>query len=100
VPTAGAILDLFFASCQTIAITARSYRLKDHATAGRKREQKIEEEIRAERMLPGPRAKARSSAPARFISLGAPYGKRSILITSRPTLIGRDKREPLWNGEI
>ena len=32
VPTAGAILDRFLHHAQTIAITGRSYRLKDHAT--------------------------------------------------------------------
>jgi hypothetical protein len=32
VPTAGAILDRFLRHAQTIAITGRSYRLKDHAT--------------------------------------------------------------------
>jgi len=31
VPTAGAILDRFLHHAQTIAITGRSYRLKDHA---------------------------------------------------------------------
>ena len=31
VPTAGAILDRFLHQAQTIAITWRSYRLKDHA---------------------------------------------------------------------
>jgi len=31
VPTAGAILDRFLHYAQTIAITGRSYRLKDHA---------------------------------------------------------------------
>jgi len=30
VPTAGAILDRFLHHAQTIAITGRSYRLKDH----------------------------------------------------------------------
>ncbi|MGA2173660.1 MAG: ATP-binding protein [Verrucomicrobiota bacterium] len=32
VPMAGAILDRFLRHAQTIAITGRSYRLKDHAT--------------------------------------------------------------------
>ena len=32
VPTAGAILDRFLHHAQTIAITGRSFRLKDHAT--------------------------------------------------------------------
>jgi hypothetical protein len=32
VPTAGAILDRFLHHAQTIAITGRSYRLKDRAT--------------------------------------------------------------------
>jgi DNA replication protein DnaC len=32
VPTAGAILDRFLRHAQTIGITGRSYRLKDHAT--------------------------------------------------------------------
>jgi DNA replication protein DnaC len=36
VPTAGAILDRFLHHAQTIAITGRSYRLKDHAAASRK----------------------------------------------------------------
>jgi hypothetical protein len=31
VPTTGAILDFFLHRAQTIAITGRSYRLKDHA---------------------------------------------------------------------
>ena len=36
VPTAGAILDRFLHHAQTIAITGRSYRLKDHvAIAGK-----------------------------------------------------------------
>ena len=36
VPTAGAILDRFLHHAQTIAITGRSYRLKDHATVAGK----------------------------------------------------------------
>src|SRR6202161_425739 len=36
VPTAGAILDRFLHHAQTIAITGRSYRLKDHATVSGK----------------------------------------------------------------
>jgi hypothetical protein len=36
VPTAGAILDRFLHDAQTIAITGRSYRLKDHATVAGK----------------------------------------------------------------
>ena len=36
VPTAGAILDRFLHHAQTIAITGRSYQLKDHATAAGK----------------------------------------------------------------
>src|ERR1017187_2474521 len=36
VPTAGAILDRFLHHSQTIAITGRSYRLKDHATIAEK----------------------------------------------------------------
>jgi hypothetical protein len=36
VPTAGAILDRFLHHAQTIAITGRSYRLKDHAIAAGK----------------------------------------------------------------
>jgi DNA replication protein DnaC len=36
VPTAGAILDRFLHHAQTIAITGRSYRLKDHATTAGK----------------------------------------------------------------
>ena len=36
VPTAGAVLDRFLHHAQTIAITGRSYRLKDHATAAGK----------------------------------------------------------------
>jgi len=32
VPTAGVILDRILHHAQTIAITGRSYRLKDHAT--------------------------------------------------------------------
>jgi DNA replication protein DnaC len=35
-PTAGAILDRFLHHAQTIAITGRSYRLKDHAAVTRK----------------------------------------------------------------
>jgi hypothetical protein len=31
-PTVGAMLDYFLHHAQTIAITARSYRLKDHAS--------------------------------------------------------------------
>ncbi len=38
VPTAGAILDRFLHHSQTIAITGRSYRLKDHAAAAGKEE--------------------------------------------------------------
>jgi DNA replication protein DnaC len=38
VPTAGAILDRFLHHAQTIAITGRSYRLKDHAAAAGKEE--------------------------------------------------------------
>jgi len=34
----GAILNRFLHHAQTIAITGRSYRLKDHATAARKEE--------------------------------------------------------------
>jgi DNA replication protein DnaC len=34
---AGAILDRFLHHAQTIAITGRSYRLKDHASRGGKR---------------------------------------------------------------
>lgn len=34
--TAGAILDRFLHHAQTIAITGRSYRLKDHATVAGK----------------------------------------------------------------
>jgi DNA replication protein DnaC len=36
VPTDGAILDRFLHHAQTIAITGRSYRLKDHATVAGK----------------------------------------------------------------
>jgi hypothetical protein len=36
VPRAGAILDRFLHHAQTIAITGRSYRLKDHATVAGK----------------------------------------------------------------
>ena len=36
VPTAGAILDRFLHHAQTIAITGRSYRLKDHAAVAGK----------------------------------------------------------------
>jgi len=36
VPTAGAILDRFLHHAQTIAITGRSYRLKDHSTVAGK----------------------------------------------------------------
>lgn len=39
VPTAGAILDRFLHHAQTIAITGRSYRLKDHAAAAGKDDQ-------------------------------------------------------------
>ena len=38
VPTAGAILDRFLHHAQTIAITGRSYRLKDHAAIAGKEE--------------------------------------------------------------
>jgi len=36
VPTAGAILDRFLHHAQNIAITGRSYRLKDHPTIASK----------------------------------------------------------------
>ena len=41
VPTAGAILDRFLHHAQTIAITGRSYRLKDHATIAGNEDKKI-----------------------------------------------------------
>jgi hypothetical protein len=39
-PTAGAVLDRFLHHAQTIAITGRSYRLKDHATIAGKEDKK------------------------------------------------------------
>jgi hypothetical protein len=40
VPTAGTILDRFLHHAQSIAITGRSYRLKDHATVAGKEDKK------------------------------------------------------------
>jgi hypothetical protein len=65
VPTAGAILDRFLHHAQTIAITGKSYRLKE-AAGGQAQENKKEGSPTNLRP-PGPRAKARSSAPAGLI---------------------------------
>ncbi len=50
VPTAGAILDRFLHHAQTIAITGRSYQLKNHAIIAGK-EDKIKKQIQVQRTL-------------------------------------------------
>jgi hypothetical protein len=90
VPTAGAILDRFLHHAQTIAITGRSYGLKDHATLSGKEE-------KPRRSNPSPTTQAARrlrrgetfdrrtgelngslSGSARFTLLLTDYGQRSI----------------------
>lgn len=66
VPTAGAILDRFLHHAQVIAITGKGYRVKeDPASQGKTKSSGSPTNLRP----PGPRAKARPLAPARFSSL-------------------------------
>jgi hypothetical protein len=48
VPTAGAILDRFLHHAQTIAITGRSYRLKDHAVAAGKEDKNKKSKVQSD----------------------------------------------------
>jgi transposase len=66
VPTAGAIIDRFLHHAQVIAITGKSYRVKEAPASARKKRKTGNQ---TNRRPPGPRAKARSSAPARSNSL-------------------------------
>ena len=72
VPTAGAIIDRFLHHAQVVAITGKSYRVKEAAGGhpGKQEKRTSPTNLRP----PGPRAKARSTAPARFTLLPRDYG--------------------------
>ena len=75
VPTAGAILDRFLHHAQTIAITGRSCRLKDHATDAGKENKNKKSQSKSKRTLDRRGREPRLAArPARFTSPPADYG--------------------------
>jgi four helix bundle protein len=86
VPTAGAILDRFLHHAQTIAITGRSYRLKDHAAIAGKEDKNKKDQIQVQRTFDRRTGELNGSlsASARFTLLPTDYGHRSIFAANRP----------------
>jgi hypothetical protein len=86
VPTAGAILDRFLHHAQTIAITGRSYRLKDHAAIAGKEDKNKKDQIQVQRTFDRRTGELNGSlsGSARFTSLLTAYGKCSIFTSNRP----------------
>ena len=96
VPAAGAILDRFLHHAQTIAITGRSYRLKDHAAIAGKEDKT--KKIKSKPNDPGcaggfaeaslrPQNRRAEWLAFRFRSFylaAYDYGKRSIFAPNRP----------------
>jgi len=98
VEDADAILDRFLHHAQVIAITGKSYRVKEAPGSARKtRKVANQTNLRP----PGPRAKARSSAPARSISqqkmAAGQFGK--VVVTMRCVQRRKENLFRLTQGE-
>jgi hypothetical protein len=84
-PTAGAILDRFLHHAQTIAITGRSYRLKDHATIAGKEHKNRKPNPSLLNLRPqNRRAEWLATGSARSTSLLTHCGKPSVFAANRP----------------